>query len=237
MSELSNSLTILVLVCIAIGAIVSIVTLTLLYLGLPFFGPVNDYINAIVGVFIGLLAWQFFAKLPSKFVPGIVGLVFAWIGVTLVIGNSVLVALGRMEWREGGMYTGLGYGLIGIWLLITLISSSLAGVLTDRTRLDWVPNLVLGPLQTITVSVGVDILGKDQSDPNSVCAMAWCKDCYGKRRGDDAGHRGPERDHRSLTICKACGKALTSEDRELFIRLYENKVRLDALSQRASEKE
>ena len=85
MNELSNSLTILVLVCIAIGAIVSIVTLTLLYSGLPFFGPVNDLTNAIVGVFIGLLAWQFFAMLPNRSVPGVVGLVFSWIGATLII--------------------------------------------------------------------------------------------------------------------------------------------------------
>jgi hypothetical protein len=162
MSELANSLTILVLVCIAIGAIVSIVTLTLLYLGLPFFGPVNDFVNAIVGVLIGLLAWQFFAKLPSKFVPGIVGLVFAWIGVTLVIGNSVLVALGRMEWREGGMYTGLGYGLIGIWLLITLISSSLAGEFSISLRrsgfavgIALVFGLAAGPILAGKLSVSV----------------------------------------------------------------------------------
>ena len=28
-----------------------------------------------------------------------------------------MVALGKLDWQTGGMYTALGYGLIGIWLL------------------------------------------------------------------------------------------------------------------------
>jgi hypothetical protein len=126
MGETISSLTPQLLVGIAIGALVSIVTLTLLYSGLPVFGPVNDLTNAVVGFMIGLLAWQVFAALPSKSPLSVAGLLFCWAGVALIIGNSVLVAFGRMGWKEGGMYTGIGYGLIGAWLLVTLPFSSLA---------------------------------------------------------------------------------------------------------------
>lgn len=35
----------------------------------------------------------------------------------LYLGNSVLVAFGQMGWMTGGMYTAIGFGLQGIWLL------------------------------------------------------------------------------------------------------------------------
>jgi hypothetical protein len=124
MSETVSSLTLRLLVGIAIGALVSVVTLTLLYAGVPVFGPINDLTNAVVGVLIGLLAWQFYAARPSRSPLRVAGLILSWAGAALVIGNSVLVAFGRMDWKEGGMYTGIGYGLIGLWLLVTLLSSN-----------------------------------------------------------------------------------------------------------------
>ena len=124
MSETISSLTPQLLVAIAVGALVSVVTLTLLYAGLPFFGPVNDLTNAVIGLVIALLARQFFAALP-KSLPSVAGLLLCWAGAALIIGNSVLVAFGRMDWKVGGMYTGMGYGLIGAWLLLTLLFSRL----------------------------------------------------------------------------------------------------------------
>jgi hypothetical protein len=165
MDETVSPLTTQLLIAIAIGALVSIITLTLLYSGLPLFGSVNDLTNAVVGFMIGLLAWQFFAALPRKTLQSVVGLLFCWAGAALIIGNSVLVAFGRMDWKEGGMYTGIGYGLIGVWLLVTLLFSSLAREFP--TALWWsglaigialVFGLAAGPLLTGTLSIKIQPL-------------------------------------------------------------------------------
>jgi hypothetical protein len=105
-------------IAIAITAVISIITLTLLYSGLPFFGPVNDMTNAVGGLLSALLVWQFHILLRER-APNtaIFFLLAAWIGSAAIIINSVLVAFGQMHWMTGGMYTAIGYGLIGIWLL------------------------------------------------------------------------------------------------------------------------
>lgn len=105
-------------IAIAITAVISIVTLTLLYSGMPFFGPVNDLTNAVGGLLSALLVWQFHTLMRER-APNtaIFFLLAAWIGSAAIIINSVLVAFGRMHWMTGGMYTAIGYGLIGLWLL------------------------------------------------------------------------------------------------------------------------
>jgi len=103
---------------IAITALASIITLSLLYAGIPIFGPINDLTNAVGGVFSAMLAWQFHALLRER-APGtaVIFLLAAWVGSVVIIVNSVLVAFGQMHWMTGGMYTAIGYGLLGIWLL------------------------------------------------------------------------------------------------------------------------
>ncbi len=105
-------------IAIPITAVISIITLTLLYSGIPFFGPVNDLTNAVGGLLSALLVWQFHNLLRER-APNaaIFFLLAAWIGSAAIIINSLLVAFGRMHWMTGGMYTAIGYGLIGIWLL------------------------------------------------------------------------------------------------------------------------
>jgi hypothetical protein len=105
-------------ITIAITAVISIITLTLLYSGIPFFGPINDLTNAVGGLLSALLVWQFHALLRKR-APNtaIFFLLAAWIGSAAIIINSLLVAFGRMHWMTGGMYTVIGYSLIGIWLL------------------------------------------------------------------------------------------------------------------------
>ena len=105
-------------IAIVIAALLSIVTLILLYAGIPFFGPINDVINALSGLLIAAFVWQFHAAFQTRF-PGlaILLLVIAWAGVAAIVVNSLLVASGRMGWMTGGMYTAIAYGLIGEWLL------------------------------------------------------------------------------------------------------------------------
>ena len=103
---------------IALTALVSIATLVLLYAGIPFFGPLNDLTNAFGGLFSATFAWQFHLLLRERN-PGLASfiLVISWVGVAAIVINSVLVAFGQMDWKTGGVYTAVGYGLLGIWLL------------------------------------------------------------------------------------------------------------------------
>jgi len=106
---------------IVVTAILSIITLALLYSGIPIFGPINDLINASSGVLIAVMAWQFYFLLSER-AAGVALLILlvVFVGTVAIIINSVLVAFGCMHWLTGGMYTAIGYGLIGTWLLIIL---------------------------------------------------------------------------------------------------------------------
>lgn len=105
-------------IAIAILAVVSIATLILLYSGLPVFGPINDLTNAVSGLFSALLVWRLYSLLRAR-APGWPGLLLsaAWAGCAAIIVNSILVAVGLMHWTTGGMYTAVGYGLLGVWFL------------------------------------------------------------------------------------------------------------------------
>lgn len=108
-------------IAIAITALVSIITLALLYSNLPPFGPINDLTNAVGGLLSGLLIWQFHALLRER-APGAATLFLlaGWAGSAAIIINSLLVAFRQMHWMTGGMYTAIGFGLQGIWLLALL---------------------------------------------------------------------------------------------------------------------
>ena len=107
-----------VAVAVAGSTVISIVTLALLYSGIPVFGPINDLTNAVGGLLSALLVWQFHVLVRQR-APGlaVLCLLAAWAGAAAIIVNSILVALGRMHWMTGGMYTAIGFGLLGIWLL------------------------------------------------------------------------------------------------------------------------
>jgi|Deesub1362A_J573_1020465.scaffolds.fasta_scaffold01021_5 hypothetical protein len=114
----NGSLTGRIATAIAIAAVVSVATLVLLYSGMPFFGQLNDLTNAFSGLLMAMLAWRFHAILRHRApVAAVVLLMVAWTGSAAIVVNSLLVALGRMDWMTGGMYTGVGYGLLGIWLM------------------------------------------------------------------------------------------------------------------------
>lgn len=125
---------------IVMCAVLSIITLVLLYSGLPVFGPINDMINAVSGVFIMVLAWQLVPSQGSGSWLSVLAVLVAWIGALLVLGNSILVAMGQMDWKLGGMFTSIGYASLGIWLLLLVLSSSQPAVLP--IHLKWATLLI-----------------------------------------------------------------------------------------------
>lgn len=123
MNDFSPQLTQQLGAAIAITAVLSVLTLILLYAGIPFLGPINDLITAVGGILIAGLALQFHPLLREQ-IPGLalVLLLIAWAGAALIAVNAVLVAFGQMDWMLGGMYTAYGYALIGAWLLGILLT-------------------------------------------------------------------------------------------------------------------
>jgi MFS family permease len=122
MSDFNPQLTHQLAIAIAIAAIASVITLILLYAGIPFFGPVNDLINALSAILIVIFMWQFHVILEEKNAAlAVLIQLAALVGGVLISGNSVLVAFGEMEWKTGGMYTAIGYALIGLWLVGMLL--------------------------------------------------------------------------------------------------------------------
>lgn len=103
---------------IGIAAVVSIITLTLLYSGMPFFGPVNDLTNAVTGVLYFILALQIDPLLRAQStLKASLMLLAALAAMLLTSTNSVLVAFGQMGWQTGALYTAIGLGFLGIWLI------------------------------------------------------------------------------------------------------------------------
>lgn len=112
--------------------ILGIITLSLLYAGIPFFGPVNDLLNAAGAILIAIFVWLLFPLVHEK--SNVVSLPFslvAWAGTAAIAINSVYVAFGRMGWKDGGMYTAIGFALIGIWLIGMLQTIPPQPFLTD----------------------------------------------------------------------------------------------------------
>lgn len=77
------------------------------------FGTLNDICNGITGILSGLLAW----RLSSKFPAGPPFSILALMGALAVALGSVLVIFEITGWYLAGLYTSVGYALIGLWLL------------------------------------------------------------------------------------------------------------------------
>ncbi len=122
-------------ILIGIAAVVSIITLSLLYSGLPFFGPVNDLTNAVAGVLYFALAFQVDALVRQQS-GGKANFLLAMAGIAMLFTtiNSVLVAIGQLFWTTGGMYTAIGLGFLGIWLTGVLRTGVLESFMTIRTN-------------------------------------------------------------------------------------------------------
>jgi hypothetical protein len=105
-------------IAIAVTAMISVITIVLLFSGNPVFGPINDITNAVLGLLSAWFVWQLQALLRER-LPGtaILFLLAASVGAAAIIVSSLLVAFGRMHWMTGALYMAMGYGLFGAWLL------------------------------------------------------------------------------------------------------------------------
>src|SRR5690349_21844162 len=96
-----------------ISGLLALVLLILFFtVGGPF-GTLNDIFNGLTGLLSGALA----IGLSRQFQTGKIWLIFSSLGTLFAVIGSVLVIYEITGWYLAGLYTSMGYALIGLWLL------------------------------------------------------------------------------------------------------------------------
>ena len=101
-----------------VSAILAVIFLTLMATVNMSFGKVNDVFNAIIGISSAVLAWMLYAEYHAKSpLMSQIALALAVVGAIFTIVGSVLIIYGFTDFVLAGWYTGVGYALIGLWLV------------------------------------------------------------------------------------------------------------------------
>ena len=117
-SNFSSSTIGWVAIVTGVSAILAVIFLILMATVNTSFGKVNDVFNAIIGVSSAFLAWMLYAEHHAKS-PSMsqIALALALVGAIFTIVGSVLIIYGFTDFVLAGWYTGVGYALIGLWLV------------------------------------------------------------------------------------------------------------------------
>jgi len=101
-----------------VSAILAVIFLTLMTTVNMSFGKVNDVFNAIIGISSAVLAWMLYAEHHAKSpLMSQIALALAVVGAIFTIVGSVLIIYGFTDFVLAGWYSGVGYALIGLWLV------------------------------------------------------------------------------------------------------------------------
>jgi hypothetical protein len=129
-SNFSASTIAWVAIVTGVSAILAVIFLALMAAVNPSFGKVNDVFNAIIGISSVVLAWMLYAEFHARSpLMSQIALVLALVGAIFTIVGSVLIIYGFTDFVLAGWYTGVGYALIGLWLVAFCYSMQRAGVL------------------------------------------------------------------------------------------------------------
>jgi hypothetical protein len=101
-----------------VSAILAVIFLALMATVNTSFGKVNDVFNAIIGLSSAVLAWMLYTEHHAKSpLMSQIALSLAVVGAIFTIIGSVLIIYGFTDFVLAGWYTGVGYALIGLWLV------------------------------------------------------------------------------------------------------------------------
>jgi hypothetical protein len=104
---------------IAIGVVIvlGVVSIVLLFAVGGVFGLLNDVCNGVEAILSAVLAWALYplyraqSPLSSRY-----ALIATWVGVLIATIGSVLIIFDFTGWYLAGLYTMVGYALVGVWL-------------------------------------------------------------------------------------------------------------------------
>lgn len=112
-----------------VSAILALVFLILMYTVKRSFGRVNDYFNGLIGIssviLAGLVQNDFYAISP---LISIIAVIVSVVGAIFIIIGSILAIFTFTDFVLAGWYSGIGFALIGLWLVAycyTLLSRGL----------------------------------------------------------------------------------------------------------------
>jgi hypothetical protein len=101
-----------------VSAILAVLFLTLMATVNNSFGRVNDVFNSIIGISSAVLAWMLYAEYHAKSpLMSQIALTLAVVGMIFTIIGSILIIFGFKGFVLAGWYSGIGYALIGLWLV------------------------------------------------------------------------------------------------------------------------
>jgi len=150
-----------------ITAILAIVFLGMMATVNIFFGTLNDILNSILAILIAVLAWmlysQFHAKAPLM---SQVTLVLAVLGTILAVVGSVLVIFRLTGFVLAGWYTGLGYALLGLWLVAFCYSMFGSDIFPNKL-------ITFGIVTGIALATGILSIFGIMSHLDSFEALPW----------------------------------------------------------------
>ncbi len=134
----------------AIVGTVALAALVLMFAGLGFLGPVNDVLGAVTGTLAMLLAFAARDLLPAGLALRWLALASAVVGAILIVIGSLLVLTGRTGWYLAGLWSGLGWGVLGVWFLV--LTLTLFGSTSWPGWLGW-----LGVVAAVLLLVGLAV--------------------------------------------------------------------------------
>jgi hypothetical protein len=117
-NSLSSTTSGWIAIATGVSAILAAIFLTLMFMGKTSFGRVNDLFNSVIGILSVVLAFSLYAVFHDKSaLLSQIALALAVFGAVFTIIGSILIIFGFTDFVMAGWYSGIGYALIGIWLV------------------------------------------------------------------------------------------------------------------------
>ena len=117
-SNISTTTTGWIAIVTGVSAILAIIFLTLMYTVNQSFGRVNDIFNSVIGISSVVLAWMLYAEHHAKSpLMSQIALALVVVGAIFTLIGSILIIFGFTDFVLAGWYSGIGYALIGFWLV------------------------------------------------------------------------------------------------------------------------
>ena len=117
-SNISTTTTGWIAIVTGVSAILAIIFLTLMYTVNQSFGRVNDIFNSVIGISSVVLAWMLYSEHHAKSpLMSQIALALVLVGAIFTLIGSILIIFGFTDFVLAGWYSGIGYALIGFWLV------------------------------------------------------------------------------------------------------------------------
>ncbi len=150
-----------------VSAILAVIFLALMAAVNPSFGKVNDVFNAIIGISSAVLAWMLYAEHHAKSpLMSQIALALVVVGAIFTIVGSVLIIYGFTDFVLAGWYTGVGYALIGLWLVAFCYSMQRGNALPHNL-------IVFGLVVGVFMAVGLIGIPGIFTGIDSMESMPW----------------------------------------------------------------